>query len=535
MGRTRPVGGRPAASGVVRQSAFSGVAASVAVGTGLLLDVVMAAVFGAGDGTDAFVAAARVPFALTAILMLVGNQALVPTFAVWHATLDEPRQRRLVTTVLLASLGAGLVLAGVLASAARPLVVLVAPGFSDPQQDLAASLLRVMVLTIPLTAGSEVLRAWLNARHHFVVPALMTVALNLTAAGIVLVVRGDVSVLPVAYLAGSAVQLAAMLVVAVLRGLRPARPTLRDTEVPDLARLLSRPTASAGLNPLARVVETVVASFLPSGSVTILHYGNRLVSAVGGTVLFRSVMIAVLPRLTRAYAADDRPAARRLTVLAMRLMLAVSLPLTALGCALSVPAAEAVFGVGRFSGADARMLGLVLLVLCLSFPTSAVQRAFLAPFYAVRETRVPLRNTVYGILANWAFIPVFVVPLWGSGYEVLGIAASYSCAQVVNVLHARNRLAASSLESDFSGLEGTPWTVATALAAGGVALAVHAAGVRLTGNGPGPLEEVALVAVASVLGLVTALGPEVGRARSRRAAGARRPSPAPDGDLSRRS
>lgn len=490
---------RPAS--VARQSALTGVAATIAVGTGLLLDVAVAAVFGAGSDTDAFVVAARVPLALTAIFMVLGNQVLVPTYATWETAFAGRRDRRLTTTVLLGALAGGAAVAVLLGLAAELLLLVLAPGFDDAQRDLAASMLRVMVLTIPLTAGSEVLRAWLNARHMFVVPAMMTVVLNLTAMTIVLVVRGDVSIIPVAYLVGSTAQFVVMLLVALWRGLRPAAPVLRDPESAGLLRLFSRPTVAAGLNPLSRVVETTVASFLPAGAVTILHFGNRLISAVGGTVLFRSVMIAVLPRLTRAYAAQRRPEAARLTVLALRLMLVVSLPLTAVGCVLAVPAAEAVFGVGRFSADDARMLGLLLAVLCLSLVPSAVQRALLAPFYAVRDTRVPLRNTVYGVLANFALLPAFVLPLWGTGYEVLGMGAAYVAAQLVHVAHAWSRLRRGDLESDYATLRGGWRLLLSALVAGGTALGVRLVGLEAGGAAPGRAWDVALVLVAAAAGL----------------------------------
>jgi murein biosynthesis integral membrane protein MurJ len=501
---------------VVRQSALSGVAATIAVGTGLVLDVVTAAVFGAGADTDAFVVAARVPLALMAIFMVLGNQVLVPTYATWQTKLPEHRNRRLTTTVLLGALIGGTAVAALLALTAELLLYALAPGFDDGQRDLSSSMLRVMVLTIPLTAASEVLRAWLNARHMFVIPALMTVVLNVTAATIVVAVRGDVEVIPYAYLAGSATQLAFMVAVAVARGLRPARPAFRDGESSGLLKLLTRPTAAAGLNPLARVVETTVASLLPAGSVTILHYGNRLISAVGGTVLFRSIMVAVLPRLTRAYAADQRTEAGRLTVLALRLMLVVSLPLTAVGCVLAVPASLAVFGVGRFSEDDARMLGLLLAVLCLSLAPSAVQRALLAPFYAVRDTVVPLRNTVYGVLANWVFLPVFLLPLWGTGYEVLGMGAAYSAAQLVHVGHAWRRLRSGGLESSYAELRGR-WRLALSALAGGAAAAGVLALVPLVVGSPARPWEVAFVAAAGIVGMGCGLAVELSAPASRRA------------------
>jgi peptidoglycan biosynthesis protein MviN/MurJ (putative lipid II flippase) len=276
---------------------------------------------------------------------------------------------------------------------------------------------------------------------------------------------------------------------------------------------------SAGLNPLARVVETFVASFLPAGAVTILHYGNRLISAVGGTVLFRSIMIAVLPRLTRAYAADNREEAARLTVTAMRLMVVVSFPLTAVACVLAVPATVAVFGVGRFSEDDARLLGLVLVVLSTSLAPSAVQRALLAPFYATRETRVPLRNTVYGVLANWALLPVFVVPLWGTGYEVLGVAAAYSAAQLVNVAHAWRRLRTSDLEHSYAGLRAFPRTVVAAVLAAAVAVGLQLLGDALMGQDPARAAQITMVLLAAALGLGAGLAVEMaGRSRTGRSA-----------------
>ena len=434
---------------VVRQSFFSGGMASIAVATGLLLDVVAAAVFGAGRDTDAFVAAARFPLALTAILMLLSTQVLVPTFTTWEATLERVRAKRLVTSTLLASVVLGSAVAGVLMLAATPMVAVMAPGFEDSQRTLAAELLRIMVWTIPLTAGCEVLRAWLNSRHMFVVPAAMTVILNVTAAAIVVVVRGDITILPIAYVAGSIAQFVLMFLYAVARGLRLGRPVRRDAEVTRLSRLTVRPSIAATLNPIVRAAELFVASFLPPGTATVLHYAHRLVHAIGGTVLFRQIMTAVLPRLTRAFVAKDKKAEVALGNLGLHLLVSVSFPLTALGVVLAVPAATTVFAIGRFSDHDARMLGLVIAVLSLSFIPSAVQRALLLPYYAVRDTKVPLRNSVYGALANVALLPVCVLPFINSDsaeeYALLGLGAAYVLSNVVNVVHAWWRLRHSNL------------------------------------------------------------------------------------------
>lgn len=456
---------------VVRQSLLSGGTATIAVGSGLVLDVVAAAVFGAGRETDAFVVAARLPLALTAILMVLGNQVLVATFAAWSVTLQERIGRRLVTTVVLGAVAGGAAVAAVLALAAPALVVVLGPGFDREQHALAAELMRVMVWTIPLIAGCEALRAWLNAHHRFVVPAAMTVVLNGVAVTIVLLGDRQIGSLPAAYVAGATVQLLLMTIFAVGVGWRPARPTVRHPEVRLLVRLFVRPSVAATLNPLTRVAETAVASFLPPGSATVLHYGQRAVSAIGGTVLFRSVMLAVLPRLTRAHLLDDPVGRQRLANVGMQLMVIVSFPLTAITLVLVRPATEELLGIGRFSAADARLLGVVLAVLALSFPLSAVQRGLLAPFYAVRNTRVPLHNAVVGTAVNLALLGACLGAGDRDSAAVVAIAGAYVVANVANVAHARWAIGRSGLGVPRAG-RAVVLRSALSAVAGGVAAAV---------------------------------------------------------------
>lgn len=158
-------------------------------------------------------------------------------------------------------------------------------------------------------------------------------------------------------------------------------------------RLCVRPLAGASLNPLARVGEQLAVSFLPPGSITILNYGYRLISAIGGSILFRSMIVALLPRLTEATANDDRDNLHDTIRLGTRIMLTISLLLTALMAVLAKPAAVAIYGRGSFSASDseAAVLGWVLAVYSASLVGSAVQRSRLAHFFARLDTRVPFR------------------------------------------------------------------------------------------------------------------------------------------------
>jgi murein biosynthesis integral membrane protein MurJ len=438
---------------VIRQSSLTTIAAAVAIGSGLLLDLVVAAAYGADASTDAFVVAARIPLALTAILMVLGNQVLVPSIATWLTTRSQSKARSLTTTALLGGITVTAALAGLLFFASPWVVGIVGAGFDADGQSLAVRLSQVMVWMIPLTAISEILRAWLNAHHYFVVPAGMTLALNVVASAVILtlaVSSGDapIEALPWAFVLGAAVQALLMSLFAVVKGLRLARPDLRDPEVAHVSRLMLRPTGGAALNPLARVAETAMITLLvpATGAVTVVYFANRLVSAAGGSLLFRSVIIALLPRLTRSYASAGSSAESfaTLTRTGVRMMLVIGLPLTTLGVVLAAPASDALYNHGQFDSAEATLLGIALAVYAVSFAGSGVQRALLAPYYAMRNTRVPLRNTVYGVLANMGLLVLLlmVADAMGSGatLTVLAVAAAYSLAQYVNVGHAWYRM-----------------------------------------------------------------------------------------------
>jgi putative peptidoglycan lipid II flippase len=439
--------GRQSDRAIFRQSGLTGIAAGAGLIAGLILDISIALKFGAGRNTDSFFVAARIPIALSAVVMAAANQALVPAFRTSLTQRGERSTDRLISMIiaLVLVVGAALVLLSWLLAA--PLVHITAPGLT-PASDypLAASMVPVMFAMIPLTAVAEVMRAYLNARYAFVAPALMTVVLNGLAAAMILVLPlfgwHEIHLVAVAFLAGAAAQAVFMCVMAIRQGLR-IRPELdlADEQLRSVGKLLIRPLGAAGLNPVARIGEQLMVSFLPEGSITIINYGFLVISAVGGTVFFRSVIVALIPRITDAHNRDGQAEVRRYTALGIRIMLAISVPLTAFMAVLGKPAAIAVFYRGNFLLPAAELLGTVLIAYAVALVGSAVQRALLAPFYARLDTRAPLRNAFYGVLANLVLLPLLVLPLGlKHQYAIVGVALAYSLAQYVNVAHAWYRL-----------------------------------------------------------------------------------------------
>ena len=431
------------AAGLVRQSGLTSVTAGLSIMSGLLLDAAIAARFGTGTESDAFFVAARIPTGLTAIVLSSAAQTLVPSFSLWLVRKGQAQASRSISLVLTAVLliSAAVSLVGVATAGAITRVA--APGLSPEGAEIASSLAQTLFAIVPLGAAAEVLRAMMNAHRASVLPAAMRVAMNGTAAVLILAFSdGNIGRVAQAYVVGAVAQLLFMIVLAYRRGFRyePAWP-FRAPEVRGVGSLAVRPLASSGVQLGTRLGEQFLVSFLPAGSITILAYGNRLVNAIGGGVFFRSVIMGLLPRLTEAAANEDQRAFERTTRAATRIMLAISVPLTAFMVALAQPAAVLVFRRGRFSAADADLLGLVLAVYSAGLIGAALQRVFLSTFLARLETRVQLRNTVYGAIVNLGLIIPFALVLGlDDARAVLAVPVAYGCAQLVNVAHAWVRM-----------------------------------------------------------------------------------------------
>lgn len=399
--------------------------------TGFAVDATIAALFGAGARTDAFFIAATIPFALASVLLASANQALVPLINAWFrehgpgAAMD--RINGLLGTSLIittAVAAACVVLAPVIPS-------ILAPGASTSTRSSAIGLTALLFATLITRVGAEVIRALLNARFSFAAPASMPIVENLAVLGTTLLLAGRLGVPSVAvgYVVGGILQLAYIYGVARSHGLR-VRPRVRfrDPEIWIAFRLLRLPLAGTGLNMIARAVERFLASFLAPGSITILNYAWVVVNSLGGAIFFRSVVVALLPRLSEARHDDD--ASRRIVGDGVRLMGLISIPLTAIVIVIAGPLVTLFFQRGAFDSASAMLLGSILAIYALQFPLDAVTRVFQSFWYARLDTRVPFHNVALGVGLDVVLASILV---WSLG--IRGLALAYVLSSIGNLLH----------------------------------------------------------------------------------------------------
>jgi putative peptidoglycan lipid II flippase len=387
---------------------------------GLVRQRVFAHYFATSDAADAFAAGFRIPNLLQ---NLFGEGALsasfIPVYAGARARGDQEEADRIAGAVagLLGLVVAIVVLLGVLGSPV--LVQIIAPGFQGAKRELTVRLVRILFPG----AGLLVLSAWclgvLNSHGKFFLsyaaPIIWNVALIVT-----LIVFGpghsetSLAVYAAwASVAGSALQIAVQLP-AVLTILTSFRLSL-DTR-PDAVRTVIRSFLPAfisrGVIQISAFVDALLASLLPSGAVAALGYAQTLYT-LPVSLFGMSVSAAELPAMSSVVGDDAAVAAylRGRLDNGLRQIAFFVVPSAVAFAVLGQVIAAALFQSGRFSSEDTRWVWGILAGSAVGLLASTLGRLYASTYYALKDTRTPLRYAVLRVTLTIALGYLFAIEL----------------------------------------------------------------------------------------------------------------------------
>ena len=203
---------------------------------------------------------------------------------------------------------------------------------------------------------------------------------------------------------------------------------------------------SRGVVQVSAYIDTVLASLLPTGAVTGL-FSAQLIYTLPVSLFGMSIAAAELPAMSGAVAADPRGAevVRQRLGAALRQVAFLVVPSAMAFLALGDVVAAALLQTGRFTAGDARYIWGILAGSAVGLLASTLGRLYSSTYYALRDTRTPLRfamvrvalTTVLGYLfaiplPRWLGVP----PLWGAA----GLTASAGIAGWVEMLMLRRVL-----------------------------------------------------------------------------------------------
>lgn len=406
--------------------------------SGLVRDVVFAGLIGAGAtvAADAFYTAFRIPNFLRRIFGEGAlSQAFVPVFAEYRAR-STPAQTREFVAHLTGVLGVILFIVTLIGVIAAPLLVtILAPGFlaDAAKYDLTVQMLRIIfpyllfVSLVALSAGV------LNTYGRFGAAAFTPVLLNFSLIGAALWLspRLEEPVVGLAwgvFIAG-ALQLAFQLPFLRALGMLP-RPRWRpaDPGVRRVGRLMLPAIYGVSVAQINLLVNTFLASFLVTGSVSWLYYSDRLMEFPLG-VFGIALATVILPALSRKHANASTEDFSHLLDWALRWVFIIGMPASVALVVLAGPLLTTLFHYGAFGARDVLMSAQALMAFAFGLLGFTLVKVLAPGFYARQDTKTPVRVGTLSLVANMVLSLLLIFPL-----AHVGLAASVSIAAALNAV-----------------------------------------------------------------------------------------------------
>jgi putative peptidoglycan lipid II flippase len=385
---------------------------------GFVRDMLIARIFGADAGTDAFLVAFKIPNFLRRLFAEGAfSQAFVPLLSEYKEQQDQAAVKALVDKTA-GTLGVVLFLVSLLGVIAAPLLIMLfAPGFvDDPQKHgLAADMLRLTfpyLLFISLTALAG---GVLNTYGKFGVPAFTPVFLNLSLIGcaVWLAPHMDEPVTALAWgvlIAGVLQLLFQLPFLAKLGFCGWPRWGWKDSGVRRIIKLMGPAILGVSVVQINLLLDTIIASFLVTGSVSWLYFSDRLVEFPLG-VFGIALATVVLPSLSKQHARADVGEFSQTMDWALRWVILIGVPATLGLLLLAGPMLATLFYYGEFGRHDLEMASLSLMAYSLGLLGFIMVKVLAPGFYARQDTKTPVKVAVKAMVANMVLNIAFVVPM----------------------------------------------------------------------------------------------------------------------------
>lgn len=407
---------------------------------GLVRDIVLANVLGAGGAMDAFAVAQKIPnFFRRLFAEGAFSQAFIPVLSEYREKGSREAVKLLVDKVA-GCLGLVLLAVTLVGVAGAAVVSLIfAPGYlSDPVKfALLTDLVRITFPYLMLISLTGFAGAILNSYDRFAVPAVTPVFLNIFMIAAALLVAD--------YFPNPAYALAWSILAAGIFSLLFQLPFLQrihlmpspkldwaDPGVKRILLLMAPALFGVSVSQINLLLDTIIATQLGDASVSWLFYSDRLVELPLG-VFGVAIATVIMPSLSRQSAAQSAEKFSQTLDWAIRFVVLIALPATLALVILAEPILFTLFYHGKMQVQDILMSAYSLKAYALGLFAFMLIKVLVPGYFARQDMKTPVRTGIKAIFANILMKPIVVFPMayfFSLGH--VGLALTTALAAYVN-------------------------------------------------------------------------------------------------------
>ena len=420
---------------------------------GLVRDVVLLNVFGAGKDFDTFVVAFRIPnFFRRLFAEGAFSQAFIPVLTEYKTSRTHAEVQILISRVFgcLATFMTALTMIAIIA--APVIMYIYAPGFHGDEAKfaLATDMFRLTIpylLFMSLTAfASSILNSYGSFSTPAFAPVLLNIAMIAGALWLTPFMAEPIMALGWAVVIAGILQLAIQIPELWRKNLLiPPKVDFKHEGVDRIMKLMLPALFGVSVTQINLLLNTVWASFMQDGSVSWLYSAERMTELPLGLIGV-AIGTVILPSLSTQHTEKNPEKFRGMMDWAAKVIVLVGLPASIALFMLSTPIIQALFERGQFTFEDTQMTALALQCMSGGVIAFMLIKVFAPGFYAQQDTRTPVRVGLMAVAANAIlnviFIGFFKLIHWEAEHMALALASTGSA--MVNAgllyfyLHQRN-------------------------------------------------------------------------------------------------
>ena len=405
---------------------------------GLARDIVFTSLLGAGVALDAYIVITKIPNVFRRIFAEGAfNQAFVPVLSEYKENNSENEVKVLINNVFGVLASALLVITAVVLVITPIFVLIFAPGFYEEpiKKELATDILRITFPYLFFVSLVALSGSIMNTYGKFSIPALTPVFYNLvlvcTAIWIAPLYAVPVYAIAWGMFVAGCIQLLIQIYPLLNLGLLPKFSLdLKHPGVKKVVYLMIPGIIAGGVTQLNMLVDTILASFLPTGSPTWLYVSDRLMQLPLG-IFAIAIGTVILPRLSSLHQTENTQEFSKTMDWSIRLVLLIGFPAIIGLVVLSEPIILTLFERGEFLAADTSKTSLSLIALALGLVAFMLIKVLIPGFFARQNPQTPVKIALASMLVNGLLAWLLAFYL---GFHHVGLAMASSIAAYFSVM-----------------------------------------------------------------------------------------------------
>jgi len=297
-------------------------------------------------------------------------------------------------------------------------------GFSPQEKLLGVGILRWMLPFMIFICTQAIFTSILNTLGHFLTPALSFSLFNVSMLLSIILLREKLSLyaLAIGVVGGGLLEMLFLIPPLLKRGFRFSLTDWSHPEVRRVYKLLAPALVGFGVFQINLLIDKILASFLPAGSISSLYYSNRLLQ-IPLALFGISLGMVSLPLLSRQRAREDMESFTRTLEHTFQILIFLTIPSSLFLISLGKPLIRLLFERGNFTPLSTSQTYFALIFYSLGLFFFSGVRILTSTFYSLKKPLICVKSGMWAVLCNLILNLLLIKPLKQGG---LALATSLS-------------------------------------------------------------------------------------------------------------